>query len=146
MLRGIDPLISPDLLTALAEMGHGDVLALVDRNFPAHSTGRRVVRLDGTNLTEAARAILALLPIDAATGPGVGVPLRYMADPSSDAPAPVHAEVIALAEAAEGRTVPAAGLPRFDFYAAASQAYVTVVTGETRRFGNVLIAKGTILD
>ena len=34
MLKGIDPLISPDLLLSLAEMGHGDELVIVDPNCP----------------------------------------------------------------------------------------------------------------
>ena len=50
MLKGIDPLLGPELLMALASMGHGDELAVVDRNFPAVSVARRLVRLDGVPL------------------------------------------------------------------------------------------------
>ena len=55
MLKGLDPLLSPDLLHVLAQMGHGDQIALVDRNFPAASTARRLVRLDGCDLSAAVR-------------------------------------------------------------------------------------------
>ena len=64
MLKGLDPLLPPDLLHALAAMGHGDELALVDRNYPATSTSQRLVRLDGADTAAAARAILSLLPLD----------------------------------------------------------------------------------
>ena len=64
MLKGIDPLLGPELLMALASMGHGDELAVVDRNFPAASVARRLVRLDGVSLIEAAAAIFSVFPID----------------------------------------------------------------------------------
>ena len=64
MLKGLDALLSPDLLRVPAEMGHGDELVLVDRNFPVASCSRRVVRLDGATLPQAAQAVVSLLPID----------------------------------------------------------------------------------
>ena len=64
MLKGIDPLLTPDLLRLLAQMGHGDVLAVVDRNYPAHAAGAPVVELAGADLVGALRAILAVLPVD----------------------------------------------------------------------------------
>ena len=64
MLKGLDPLLPPDLLHALAAMGHGDELALVDRNYPATSTSQRLIRLDGADTAAAVRAILSLLPLD----------------------------------------------------------------------------------
>ena len=36
MLKGISPLVSPHLLKALAEMGHGDEIVFSDAHFPAH--------------------------------------------------------------------------------------------------------------
>ena len=35
MLKGINPILSPDLLKILAEMGHGDEIILSDAHFPA---------------------------------------------------------------------------------------------------------------
>ena len=64
MLKGIDPLLSPELLHTLAAMGHGDEIVLVDCHFPAVSIAQRLVRLDGVTLPQAARAVLSLLPID----------------------------------------------------------------------------------
>lgn len=64
MLKGISPLISPELLKVLCEMGHGDEIVLADANFPAESMGQRVVRADGIGATELLRAILPLFPLD----------------------------------------------------------------------------------
>lgn len=41
MLKTISPLISPTLLKALAEMGHGDEIIFSDAHFPAQSLARR---------------------------------------------------------------------------------------------------------
>ena len=64
MLKGISPLISPELLKVLCEMGHGDEIVLADANFPAESMGQRVVRADGIGAAELLRAILLLFPLD----------------------------------------------------------------------------------
>lgn len=64
MLKGISPLISPELLKVLCEMGHGDEIVLADANFPAESMGQRVVRADGIGAPELLRAILPLFPLD----------------------------------------------------------------------------------
>jgi L-fucose mutarotase len=69
MLKGLDPLLGEDLLYVLAAMGHGDRLALVDGNFPAASTSRRLVRLPGADLVTSARAILSVLPFGHLSGP-----------------------------------------------------------------------------
>ena len=141
MLKGLDPLLSPDLLHVLAAMGHGDELALVDRNYPAASTARRLVRLDGCDLPTAARVILSLLPLDTF----VEEPLAAMAvvgDP--DAVPEVQQEVFALAREAEGREIGVQRLERSRFYEQARQAFAVVTTSEARPYGCVLMTKGVI--
>jgi L-fucose mutarotase len=69
MLIGIHPLLTADLLHALASMGHGDELALVDANFPAVSVGRRVVGVAGASAPEVLAAILTVFPLDTAILP-----------------------------------------------------------------------------
>ena len=64
MLKGIDPLLSPDLLASLRAMGHGDEIAIVDGNYPALEHARRLIRLDGHGIVAVVNAILSLLPID----------------------------------------------------------------------------------
>ena len=69
MLKGINPVLSPELLKALCEMGHGDELVIADGNFPCESVGKNaiVVRADGHSTTEILDAVLSLIPLDTYT-------------------------------------------------------------------------------
>src|SRR6478752_3185261 len=71
MLKNVPPEIPPELLLTLAEMGHGDRLAVVDRNFPAYAGRLPVQPLPGLTIPGALRAILALLPVDTFEDPPV---------------------------------------------------------------------------
>ena len=64
MLKGISPIISPELLKIIAEMGHGDELVLSDANFPGTSIGQKCVRCDGHGCAEVMKALLTLFPLD----------------------------------------------------------------------------------
>ena len=64
MLKGIPPMISPELLKIIAEMGHGDELVLSDANFPGTSVGQKCVRCDGHGCAEVMKALLTLFPLD----------------------------------------------------------------------------------
>lgn len=64
MLRGIDQILSPDLLKILRAIGHGDEIVIADANFPAESMARRLVRLDGPDAPRVARAVLSVMPLD----------------------------------------------------------------------------------
>lgn len=148
MLKGLDPLLTPDLLQVLAAMGHGDELALVDRNFPAASTAAttvsgRLIRQDAVDTTRMAEAILSVLPLDSF----VEAPVRYMqavGEPLSILE--VHDDLRRVAETEEGETVAIAGLERLVFYEAARRAYAVVQTGEARPYGCFLLRKGVIFD
>ena len=141
MLKGIDPLIGPDLLRTLAAMGHGDELFVVDRNYPAEAAGRPVHRLDGVSATTALTAVLSLLPLDGF----VAEPLLRMA-PVGDAGRiePVQAEALAIAERAAGRPISMAALERAEFYARARSAFAVVATGEERPYGCFVVIKGVL--
>ena len=141
MLKGIDPLLSADLLGHLAAMGHGDVLALVDRNYPAAASARRLVTLPGVDVVAAARAIFSVLPVDAFVEPAL---LRMGAVGGEGAELDVHRELQAVIDAAECRSVPSAEVDRFDFYRRASEAYVVVATTESRPYGCFLVTKGVV--
>lgn len=138
MLLGLDPVLGPDLLHALAAMGHGERIALVDANYPA-TRGRRLIRLPGLATPRVLQAVLSVFPID-----------TFIADPCAvmqvvgDAAAlpPVVAE---MNEALAGHGAkPAASLERNAFYAAAEIAYAIVQTGEHRFYGNILLTKGVV--
>jgi L-fucose mutarotase len=69
VLKNLDPLLNPDVLHALAAMGHGDEVVICDANFPAdavarHSVLGRLLRLDGVDSPRAVRAVLSVLPLD----------------------------------------------------------------------------------
>jgi L-fucose mutarotase len=141
MLKTLDPLLGPDLLHALAAMGHGDELAIVDANFPAAACARRLVRVEGASAPRVLAAVLSLLPLD----DFVESPIATMA--VVDAPAavpPVVREFHRLADRAEARALPVQPLAREHFYARAREAFAIVQTGETRLYGNVLLRKGVV--
>jgi L-fucose mutarotase len=141
VLTNIDPLLNAELLGHLAAMGHGDVLAIVDRNFPAASTARRLVTLSGVDLETAARAIFTVFPVDTFVEPAV---LRMGAVGDEDTVQPVHADLQAVVDAAEGREVPSAPVERFEFYRRAEAAYLVVATTEDRPYGCFLATKGVV--
>ena len=64
MLKGIDPLLSGELLKVLDDMGHGDQLLLCDRNYPAVASGQPVLRLGEVSVLRAAQAIFSVFPLD----------------------------------------------------------------------------------
>jgi L-fucose mutarotase len=140
VLKNIDPLLGADLLGHLAAMGHGDVLAIVDRNFPAASTAQRLVTLP-VDVTAAARAILTVFPVDTFVEPAVSW-MGAVGD--EETVQPVHADLRAVVDEAEGRTVAAAAVERFEFYRRAREAYLVVATTEDRPYGCFLLTKGVV--
>lgn len=145
MLKGIDPLLTPELLQALRAMGHGDTIAIVDANFPAAATGPPVIRLAGASATAAANAILSVLPLDDFV-PAAAWCMEVVGDAAADLP--IYGEfraAIAKGEGdGEGSKFSLAKLERFRFYEEAAKAFVIVSTNETRLYGNLLLKKGVV--
>jgi L-fucose mutarotase len=141
MLKGLNPLLSPELLHTLALMGHGDELALVDRNFPAASTaGGVVIALPGIDLVTAGRAILSVLPLDTFASPLA----RMQPVDAPDSLPTVQAELLAAASEIEGRELTYEDVERFAFYARCRTTFATVATSEDRPYGCVFLRKGVI--
>ncbi|SCK29034.1 L-fucose mutarotase [Variovorax sp. HW608] len=141
MLKTLDPLLGPELLHALASMGHGDEIAIVDANFPSGSCARRLIRMDGCAALPVVRAVLTLLPLD----DFVDAPVASMAVVDAPQTVPeIVQEFLLAAHHAEGRTVGAEALPREAFYERARGAFAIVQTGEARLYGNVLLRKGVV--
>jgi len=134
MLIGIHPLLTPDLLHALAAMGHGDRLVLVDANYPA-TRGQRLLRLPGADAPAALAAILSLLPLDSFV-PNPAAVMQVVGDPAA------IPEVVAEMNALLPR--PAEALERHAFYAAAETAFALIQTSERRFYGNIMLTKGVI--
>lgn len=141
MLKGIPPLLTADLLHALASMGHGDEIAIVDANFPAATLGRRLVALPGVGSHEALAAVLEVLPLDTSDPPPV-LTMEVIGDAEA-IPEPVTDFAAVLADAGHA-DVEMGHLERQAFYARAREAYAIVRTGELRPYGNVLLVKGTV--
>ena len=141
MLKGLDPLLGPDLLHVLASMGHGNELVIADANFPAASIARRLVRLDGVDAPRALRAVLSVLPVDTFT-PTPAAVMAVVGDPGA-VPPPVR-DFQPIVDTAAGRPVRFEVLERFAFYERARAAFAVVVTGEPRPYGNILVVKGVV--
>lgn len=139
MLIGISPLISPDLLALLHRMGHGDEIVLADAHFPGESIGRRVLRADGLRIAPLLDAILPLFALDAY----VEQPVMMMAVVAGDTADPtVEASYRAVIDRHWPQTAAIAKLERFAFYEQARQAFAVVMTGETAKYGNIILKKG----
>lgn len=146
MLKGIDPVLSADLLWVLAAMGHGDDLAVVDANHPAEAMARatvsgRLVRLPGLAIERVMAAVLSVLPVD----DFLPDPIRRMEVVGDPGAIPdVQRQVQAVVDGAAGRVLPMAGIERFAFYEAEKRAFAVVQAGDPRPYGCFLIRKGVI--
>ena len=140
MLKGLDPVLGPELLSVLRAMGHGDEIAIVDGNYPALTDARRLVRADGLGIVPVLRAILSVLPVDTSVPQAI---LRAVNANAPEAPDPVHVEIEDLCrDMAPGhRVVP---LMPNEFYARVKAAHAIVATSEPRFYANVIIRKGVV--
>ncbi len=143
MLKGIDPLLNGDLLKILDDMGHGDQLLLVDRNYPASATGRPVVRLGETGVLRAAEAILSVFPLDSY----LEHPLERMeveSDPKIVTPN--QQAMLALARSHHDKPLEFGIIPRLDFYERARNVFAIVHTLERQPYGCFVFHKGVVFD
>lgn len=137
MLKGISPVVSPDLLKVLAEMGHGDEIVFSDAHFPAHTFGRDgaiVLRADGLAADKLLSGIIPLFELDS-----YATPVVMMSAVPGDTLDP-NVENAYRAALGYGGTIER--MERFAFYERAKKAYAIVLTGETRKYGNVILKKG----
>jgi L-fucose mutarotase len=141
MLKNVPALLTPDLLHTLAAMGHGDRLAIVDRNYPSAASASRVHHLPGADTATATQAILELFPVDTFDEPAV---FRIAPTGQPEALFEAHGEFQAELNAAEGRAVPVAPVERFDFYELARSVYAIVQTGEARGYSCFILTKGVL--
>lgn len=141
MLRGIDPILSPELLMILRAMGHGDEIVIADANFPAESTASRLVRLDGLEAPRVVRAVIGVMPLDSF----VDDPALSMAvvGDGDEVPPVVGLFQAAIDEVADN-PAPIRPLERFAFYERARTAFAIIQTGERRHYGNLILKKGVL--
>jgi L-fucose mutarotase len=141
MLKGIDPLLNGDLLKILDDMGHGDELLLVDRNYPAVASGKPVVRLGEISVTRAAKAILSVMPLDTY----IEKPLERMeVDNNPQIVTPAQHELLAFAQMGHGKPLTYGIVPRLEFYERAKSAFAVVHTLDDRPYGCFILTKGVV--
>nr|WP_244471874.1 RbsD/FucU domain-containing protein [Rhizobium phaseoli] len=145
-LKNIPGILCPDLLWILSAMGHGDEIAIVDKNFSACRVSKKtvsgkLVSMNAASATDAIEAILAVMPLDHF----VEQPLKHMEDP--DQPGimlSVHADVELLCSTAEKRSITSRPIERFAYYPMAESCFAVVQTGEIRPYGNFILKKGVV--
>ena len=139
MLKGISPLLSPDLLAVLCRMGHGDEIVLADAHFPAHSVNSLVIRADGLRIPDLLAAILPLFELDSY----VPNPVVMMAAVKGDElDMTVEKSYMDEINQFYPFIMKPERIERFDFYERAKSAFAVVVTGETAKYGNIILKKG----
>lgn len=139
MLKNIPPCLSPELLKALDEMGHGDEIVIGDGNFPGSSLGPKVIRADGIGGEELLDAILTLLPLDTYSPENF-----FLMETTNGDPAP---EIWAKYDAIAAKKEPNARkgmIERFAFYERAKKAYCIIQSGETAIYANIILKKGVV--
>ena len=139
MLIGISPLLSPELLSVLYRMGHGDEIVLADAHFPGESVNPHVVRADGLRVAVLLDAILPLFALDSY----VDSPVMMMAPvPGDELDPAVEASYRQAIDRFWPDTPGIARIERFAFYERARGAFAVVMTGETAKYGNIILRKG----
>ena len=144
MLKGISPVISPELLKALAEMGHGDELVIADGNFPCHSVDKNsvVIRADGHGVPEILDAILKLIPLDTYTDKPVALMEVVKGDTCGTPEIWNTYEEILNKYEPDHHDIDFT--ERFAFYERAKDAYLIIATGEKAIYANILLKKGVV--
>lgn len=140
MLKGINKLLTGDILKILCDMGHGDELVIADANFPAETCAQRLVRLPGIDGVKAVEAIMSVFQLDDYTDhPAIVMDLTE-SDKKKGMRRPAIWDDY---QSAVGRNVEA--IERFAFYERARKAYAVIQTGEERQYGNLILVKGVVL-
>jgi L-fucose mutarotase len=141
MLIGIDPVISPELLDALFRMGHGDEIVLADAFFPGDSMNSRVIRADGIRIPALLDGILALMNLDSYVPHPV---IMMAAVPGDSLDEAVENSYRAVIDRRWPGTPAIERIERFAFYERAKKTFAVVMTGETVKYGNIILKKGVI--
>jgi len=141
VLKNLDPLLTPELLSTLRAMGHGDELAIVDANYPAVSSGVSVIRLDAASTTQTLDAVLSVLPLDEFE-PCAAFHMQVVGNPAGEQP--IFQEFRELLQRHEPQVSKLGSIERFAFYERVKRCFAVVATGERRLYGNIILKKGII--
>jgi L-fucose mutarotase len=140
MLKGVDPILSPDLLHALRAMGHGHEIAIVDANYPCGPQGR-IIRLDGVSATSILDAVLSVMPLEYAEGDGAS---RMIAQGDPELRLPIFAEFESIVSRHLGSQVDLKAITPDAFKQRAGEGFAIVLSGDRRLYGNIILKKGVV--
>jgi L-fucose mutarotase len=141
MLKNIPEVISPELMKALMEMGHGDEIVLADGNFPAASVARRVIRCDGHGIPKILEAVIKFLPLDQYVEHAVALMAVIPGDKTKPT---IWEEYRKIIKASGEKFSDFEFVERFAFYERAKNAYAVVATGEKSLYANIILKKGVL--
>lgn len=139
MLIGIHPCISPELLAVLHRMGHGDELVLGDAFFCGDTFGSQVLRADGIRIPDLLKGILSLITLDDMVTDSLVIMEPSPGDTVDPAMEPMYRTEI---EACWPNAPVFTRMERYAFYDRVKQSFAVVMTGETVKYGNIIIRKG----
>ncbi len=141
MLKNVPPIIAPELMKTLMEMGHGDEIVLADGNFPAAGVAQRLLRCDGHGVPELLEAILKFLPLDTYVEHAVAL----MAVVPGDSTKPtIWEDYRRIVKASGEKFSDFEFVERFAFYERAKKAYAVIATSEKALYANVILKKGVL--
>ena len=145
MLKGISPILSPELLKTLCEMGHSDTIVIADGNFPAESMGKnaKVIRMDGLGVPVILEAVLGVFPLDQYVDRPVSLMERVPGDNADVSIWNIYEDMINKADPRGSKVIQKP--ERFAFYEEAKKAYAIIATTETSQYANVILQKGCVL-
>jgi len=140
MLRTIPKILPPELVKNMMEMGHSDFLVIADANFPGTAHAKRVIRMDSVGIVELLKAILPLYPLDYFVSNSVKLMRNLPSEPVPEV-WESYREVIKLHDT-DNAFEEFEYVDRLDFYALTENAYTVIQTGDTVRYGNIILQKG----
>ena len=141
MLKGVPSIISPDLISVLMAMGHGDELVIADGNFPSASLAKRLLRADGHGVPPLLEAILQFLPLDTFVPRAVAL---MAVVPGDTAKTDIWEEYRDILRRHDSSFRDFEMVERFAFYERARKAYAVVATSEAALYANIILKKGVI--
>lgn len=140
MLKNIDPVLTGSLLKALDELGHGEKIGLVDRNYPSFASGAQVIHLGEITITRAAEAVFSVFPLDTF----IETPLSRMESDDKLPATATHDAVLEVASSGHPTPLEFGLIPRLDFYTEAKKCAVIVQCLETAPYSCFIAQKGTV--
>ena len=141
MLKNIPPIISPEMLKVLNEMGHGDEIVIADGNFPAVTNAQRLVRMDGHKVPDVLESVLKLFPLDSYVKSAVGL---MEVVPGDDVVPKIWEDYRKILNESDEAFKEFEFIERFEFYERAKNAFAVVATSELALYANIILKKGVV--